>query len=277
VAGPIVDLARYVRAFGLTAGTRAFTAVHAFASGEAVVRVPGLSQPVTLRRNGSDRRVFNQIFVLREYDIARFRQFAAVKRCCEALLAEGRRPVIVDCGANIGLSALFLHSLWPTATVVAVEPERSNYELLRRNTAGVPAIVPIHAAIADRPGTVRITNPSAGSWAFRVEASDDASGDLVPAITIDEACARVPNGVPLVVKVDIEGAEQHLFSSNLDWLNRAEVVMVELHDWMRPWSGTTRPLFRALEPLDFDFVLNGENAVLFNWRLRAFAPPPAGG
>jgi FkbM family methyltransferase len=185
---------------------------------------------------------------------------------------------VIDCGANVGLSPLYLHSLWPQATIVALEPERNNFEMLRRNTAGIPAIVPVHAAIADRSGTVRIANPTARSWAFRVELTGDTGGegDLVAALTIDEACARVPGGVPMVVKVDIEGAEQHLFSSNLDWVAQAGVVMVELHDWMRPWSVTTRPFFRAIEPLDFDFVLNGENAVLFNWRLKAFAPQPAG-
>lgn len=39
-------------------------------------------------------------------------------------------------GGNAGFSSLLFKLLWPGATVVALEPDPSNYAVLQRNTAG---------------------------------------------------------------------------------------------------------------------------------------------
>ena len=42
-------------------------------------------------------------------------------------------------GANAGFSTLLFKSLWPDATVVSLEPDPSNFDMLKRNTAGCAA------------------------------------------------------------------------------------------------------------------------------------------
>ena len=43
------------------------------------------------------------------------------------------RPLIFDCGSNIGMSVLFFKKLYPNARIVAFEPDPFTFEILRRN------------------------------------------------------------------------------------------------------------------------------------------------
>src|SRR5690349_11035634 len=41
--------------------------------------------------------------------------------------------LILDCGANIGLSVIYLKSICPTARIIAFEPDENNFNLLQKN------------------------------------------------------------------------------------------------------------------------------------------------
>ena len=45
------------------------------------------------------------------------------------------KPFIIDCGANIGLSVIYLKNLYPDAEIVAFEPDEQNFQLLQKNIA----------------------------------------------------------------------------------------------------------------------------------------------
>src|SRR5262249_42101559 len=77
-----------------------------------------LQAPVVFRYNSSDINVFSQIFVTDEY--GPLSSLATVKS-------------IIDCGAYVGYSSAYFLSKFPEAHVVAVEPDRNSYELLRHN------------------------------------------------------------------------------------------------------------------------------------------------
>jgi hypothetical protein len=44
-------------------------------------------------------------------------------------------PLIIDCGANIGLSVIYWKYLFPESKVVAFEPDQKKYEILCGNIA----------------------------------------------------------------------------------------------------------------------------------------------
>ena len=62
----------------------------------------------------SSSRIFD-----RKYDVSRLPRFEELRK----LYRTFSRPLILDLGANIGLASLYLMRSWPTATVVAVEPD----------------------------------------------------------------------------------------------------------------------------------------------------------
>ena len=76
-------------------------------------------------------------------------------------------------------------------------------------------------------------------------------------------CTLAGCAEPLIVKLDIEGAQQHLFASATGWVGRAHLITLELDDWLLPWRGSSRPFFRALAEHPYDYLLGGESVFCF--------------
>lgn len=212
---------------------------------------------VHFRPSSSDAPTLRQVFIEQQYDLGAGSPFdERAHRRYRDILAAGRVPVIVDAGANIGAASLWFHDAWPEAAVVAIEPEHGNAEVLRKNLDGKAGYAVVEAAIGAERGAVCIANEITGSGAMTARAE---SG--IPVITIDDAVARIPNGTLFIAKIDIEGFEQDLFSSNTDWLDRAYIVIIEPHDWMLPGKCSSRAFQRAMADHDFEMLISGENLI----------------
>lgn len=95
------------------------------------IKRPDCRFPFVLRFPSSDPDTFEQIFVSNEYDF----------------LVETQPQIIVDAGANIGLASIYFANNYPEAKIIAIEPEQSNFELLKKNVAPYPNIIPLQAAL----------------------------------------------------------------------------------------------------------------------------------
>jgi FkbM family methyltransferase len=193
----------------------------------------------------------------------------------EARLRQGQKPLIIDCGANIGLASLWFAHAFPQAHIVAVEPDGANFALLQRNIAPYGGrITALRGGIWSVEDHLRIDNPSAGSAAFRVVPCSADHPDAVRTFTIPGISADHGVERPLIVKVDIEGAQGPLFSAHADWVGASDLIVLELDDWQLPWTGTSRPFFAAVSSWPFDFLLGGES--IFCFRDYAADPAPNG-
>lgn len=217
-----------------------------------------------MRNTVADCSTFWQCLVQRQYDTRQFPQHAHLMERYEDMLRKGQTPLIIDCGGNIGLAALWFARMFPQAKIVSIEPDQSNLEMLRLNTEGLrDRITIVRGGIWNRHGALRIANPDSGSAAFRVEYSETQDSDSMPAYTIDDLCHLGGVANPLVVKLDIEGAQAHVFSSNTDWVGRSTLITLELDDWLLPWQGTSRNFFSCLSQYPFDYLLGGESIFCF--------------
>lgn len=229
--------------------------------GEHSWTMPGLGE-ITVRHGTTDTEVFRQVFRQGEYDLSKLGRMKQVTGWYEEILAAGRTPLIIDAGANIGAASLWLARQFPLARLIAVEPEPANAALCRRNLAHNPRLSVREAAIGAVPGRIELVNPAAKAWSPRSRRSDGADG--IEIVTIPDLVASVQDADLLVVKIDIEGFESDLFSSNLGWLDRARVVMIEIHDWMMPGRRTSRALQKAMGEREFEMMINGENLIYIN-------------
>jgi FkbM family methyltransferase len=228
------------------------------------IRPGRLPQPLHLRPSTSDWLVCVDILVRDEYAFPNERYEHGLARLEERLRAAGKTPIIVDCGANIGISAVWFANRFPNATVVAVEPEPRNFDLLERNTAAYPNIVPVRAAVSDRRAHVSLTNDGDAPWSWATREGDD--GDI-ETVTIADLFAQVPNGAPLIVKIDIEGGEVDLFRSATDWTRDTPLIVFEDHDWMLPGKGTFAAVMKRLVDEPRDYFRKGENTFAFSHTL----------
>lgn len=71
----------------------------------------------------------------------------------------------------------------------------------------------------------------------------------------------------LIAKIDIEGSERELFRSNTDWMDTTALILIELHDWLQPWSMISHNFLRQLCDRGFDVLWRGETMFCFNHRL----------
>ncbi|WP_135467492.1 FkbM family methyltransferase [Crenalkalicoccus roseus] len=260
-------LPNYLKAFGLVGGLRFFSRVAALAAGGSraavPVRIPGLDRPAWLRPGHKDLSVLKQIFVKREYDVSGAPQFRCVQDAYRRMLERGERPLIIDCGAHVGLSVLWFRQAFPQARIFAVEPSPENFAVLERTVGGLEGVTLFHGGVWNAPGRLRITNAESGMTAFRLERAGPDDGGEVAAITIGEILQRTGSAGALIVKIDIEGGEAELFRSHADWLDRTELVIIELHDWLYPWQGTSQAFLQQTSRRAFDYLFRGENLFCF--------------
>ena len=218
---------------------------------------------VWVREGTSDYAVLEQIFHTEEFNISTAPQFAWISAAYDRMLAAGETPLVIDCGANIGLSTLYFASRLPKAKIVGIEPARDNVELARKNTGHNPLIEIIEAAVHDQATVLKIVNPEAEKFAYQVREARARAMTSVEAVTIGALMQRHGARRNLIVKVDIEGGERALFRSNTGWLDHTDLLIVETHDWLFPGQGTSRTLFSAISGRKFEVIHKGEYISFF--------------
>jgi hypothetical protein len=67
-----------------------------------------------------------------------------------------------------------------------------------------------------------------GFWGYRTQRVDNCMVlGSVPSVTVNAIYEQHSSGFyPFLVKVDIEGAEMELFSSNTDWVSRTPLIIL---------------------------------------------------
>jgi FkbM family methyltransferase len=261
------QLLKFIRVFGVWGGTRlwfSLLAQSSFSSASLDLNVPGLAGPIHLRQR--DLPIFWQIMVMQENDFQSLPQVSRVTDVYQRILSEGNRPVIVDCGGHIGLSAVWFASHFPEATIYCVEPDSSNFKFLQQNTKAYPNVTLLNGGIWSQSCHLEISNPLSGSASFRLREVFDVTPEqsgLLRAYTIGEIAGRDDVNRLFLVKIDIEGAESEVFKGPTDWLESTTVLIIELHDWLLPGEGTSRSFFQRLGENQFDVILRGENLILF--------------
>lgn len=118
------------------------------------------------------------------------------------------RPLILDCGSNIGLSVLYFKTIYPGAHIIAFEPDANTFAVLKRNVERNDlADVELHnVALSDAAGTVFFHTEQSGSLSASLlsgRGEKDALATPVQCRTL----SSVIDGKVDFMKMDIEGAE----------------------------------------------------------------------
>jgi len=210
------------------------------------------------RGSRADQGVIAQIFQDQAYSLAPLQRGAELQAVYEQAAGAGRKPFILDAGANIGASAAYFAHQFPGARVLAIEPAADNFALLQANVAGLDVDARL-AAIGAQDGETTLVDPGEGEWGYRTQAG--APGPRVAVLSAARlvAEARAAGLAPFIAKIDIEGGEADLFAGDTGWVDAFPLLIVELHDWLLPRAGTSRGFLRCMAERDRDFVFLGEN------------------
>jgi FkbM family methyltransferase len=205
-------------------------------------------------RNKTDFNVLRQIFVEHGYDTG---IRPDIRAAYDAMVQKGQTPLIIDCGANSGMATRYFLDTFPAARAVAIEPDRDNLELAKRNNPSGRVELRL-AGVCSRTGKAKLDKGTRENWAYQTSLSE--SGD-VEMVTVNSILADHQDCVPFLIKIDIEGFESDLFSSNTEWVDRFPVIIMELHDWMLPGECNSMNFLKVIAGRKRDFLLRGENVV----------------
>ncbi len=215
--------------------------------------------------SSGDVGVIQQIFRDNDYNISRWHQGRKLLNYHE-LQSKTRPSLIVDAGANIGASAVYFGSAYSNSAVFAIEPDSTNHRLLSLNTTSLNCFA-FHGAISDVDGELALVDPGRSDWGFMTAPVEgNAAVNKVKSICPESILAHefAKGTTPLIFKIDIEGGEEALFRGQCEWMNKFPLVIIELHDWMLPFAGSSKSFINALARYDFDIIHHGENTFLFN-------------
>jgi FkbM family methyltransferase len=221
---------------------------------------------VALRENSTDGKVFEEIFIEKTYAP----HVQAIPR---------KAPVIlIDLGANIGLSAIALARELQPVSIVAVEPDRGNFALLQENLRRAKLeerYAAVQAFAGVERGFAELVDSGNGAWGMRMGAAAKTGIPVLPIehiISMAERMAGAARGpatvetssftaasFTTVIKCDIEGAEAQLFRRLHQWEDRVDYVILELHT-------------EFLSVVDFHACFAGSR---YHWRIDGAIHPGA--
>jgi FkbM family methyltransferase len=223
------------------------------------LQVDGAStRPFHHRGTPADLGVVRQIFQSEDYSLGRLRRGPELRAIYEALAGGGRRPLIIDAGANIGASVVYFNLVFPNAHILALEPAKNNFEVLEKNVFGIDVDARC-AAIGAHLGEVVLMDPGEGEWGYRTVAT--GTGDRVPMLAASRLVSekRAQGFEPFIAKIDIEGGEEELFACDTAWVDEFPLLIIELHDWLLPRSASSSNFLKCIAARNRDFVYIGEN------------------
>jgi len=142
---------------------------------------------------------------------------------------ERGNPVILDCGANIGLSILYLNKNHPDAVIVAYEADPVIYQVLSRNIAvnGITNVELHNQAVWSSSTTIEFSVQGADGG--RINTGTDNNIVAVPAVPLSSI---ITDRQYDFVKLDIEGAETDALKGCDDLLSRSSYFFVEFHSFI---------------------------------------------
>jgi FkbM family methyltransferase len=203
----------FVRLVGLFQAVR-FVAGRLRGAQDVELRVSGIGTPLFCRTSGADRWTLSHVFARRHFES----------------VSQLPPQLIVDAGANVGYASVYFANRHPDTQIIAIEPDADNCAQFRKNCAAYPNVRLMEGALWSSSADLIIENPTARSQAFRVMEAPAPTNDSIKGFTVTDILALSGEQQIDLLKMDIEGSEEQLFSSNFsNWAGRVQRMLIEAH------------------------------------------------
>ena len=171
--------------------------------------------------------MFAQVFVKKEY-----------KALVDKILEHNKNPdirFVIDAGANVGFTSLYLQQSFPGAFYLAIEPDEKNMEQLQKNFKlnGLKNTELHLCGLWSSDHWLQINrNADEGKeWSYYVTASDKSTN--LKGISLSTLLDKTEFPFIDILKMDIEGGEKELFSKEetiSPVLKKIRFIAMEIHD-----------------------------------------------
>lgn len=178
---------------------------------------------------------------------------SGVLECLRKAIRPGSQ--VLDAGANIGSTAIFLAKVEPTATIYCFEPDPLNYSLLNLNAVlnQVPQLRTFNCALGPQEGFVHLYRNTVNHGDHR--SASPMQGDFdadhfqplpvpVPMVNPAQLFQRIGGDLASLrfdlVKIDTQGADFAILEACLPILQPNATVVIEYSPYHLARHGTTK-------------------------------------
>ena len=205
-----------------------------------------------------------EIFSIESYNLKKFKIWKDISRKYQKYQDEKLIPLILDCGSNIGSSTEYFQRIFKGSYATLIEPEEKNFNFANKNLSNKNNKL-LNLVISNEEKDYFFEQDFKDSRAARVTGNQ---GTKIKSITINKILDDFPHNKyqPFLIKIDIEGFEAQLFSENYQWMNKFNIIIIEIHDWMLPGQANSHNFINALNQIankgnKRDLIISGENLI----------------
>jgi FkbM family methyltransferase len=173
--------------------------------------------------NYSDYDVFKQIFNFKEYQI--------ILDLFRLNTEFSNQKIVIDAGANIGLTTLFFANSLLDYKIFSIEPSFDNFKMCERNIQNSNVKLYERALSEKENMRYSVERNFRDKKDWSITTKSDVTGAVI-GISVSEIIKD--NGLKYIslLKIDIEGAERFIFNmeNDLSYLKITQIVALEIHD-----------------------------------------------
>jgi len=183
-------------------------------------------------------------------DLERISEFSENVYLSESYLysatVKSNPTVLLDLGANIGLSTLSLLIKFPSITkVIGIEAEKENFGVLKQNyeywasNFSEVEFIPIFGIASNKQNKFFDQNilstegkyTTSAVFRFTPNKKNTNNNNTVKTFCVNDFIKKnTADNENIICKLDIEGGEEYLLEDNTDWISNVSFLTVELHD-----------------------------------------------
>ena len=184
-------------------------------------------------------------------------------------------PVIIDCGANMGMSILYFKWLYPNSTIYAFEPDKKTFGILEKNIARnkFSGVFLFNKAVYNRNGKIDffVDPKKHGSPCMSLDQ------DRMPSERHEVDCLSLADfmkeqGIKRAdfLKIDIEGAEKEvaLDLASKGALDKFDGMIIEYHHKIGGGRSELASFLSIFEDKGFEYQISAQFFAV--WRRNRF-------
>jgi FkbM family methyltransferase len=170
-------------------------------------------------------------------------------------------PVVFDCGANVGVAAMYFKWLYPDARVHCFEADPGTFTVLKQNIGSnhLKRVTAEHCALWDENGEIDFYNdPNRPSMLHMSTDSARVKGHhcVVPSRCLSDFIDEPVD----FLKMDVEGAEQRVLN---DLVRSGKVslirqMVIEYHHHLGAAESRMAAFLKTLEECGFEYQINAQ-------------------
>lgn len=176
-----------------------------------------------------------------------------------AFKSSNANPVIIDCGANIGMSVLYFKRCYPQSAIIAFEPNPTTYSLLDKNVKSFELTkVTLHnLALANSVGNIPFHfNDDKGTLTGSIQSN--RGGEKVVEVKCEKLSSFINELTQVdLIKMDVEGAELKIVEDLMQSgaISKVKELIVEYHHNIPGENNSLSHFLKMFEQAGFDYSI----------------------